>query len=359
MSHSQQANAGWYCYWCRVMNGKHALHCHHCGGRWNVVGNSDQAAYDQWEQWQDQESYQHHQQHGQWPKSPKRKGKGKGKGKSPRRKHKNAEKADTPRQYGDDQGTIRRPPPAPPVQGTSWMQAAQQMSAPVAPSVAATPAPVSAIPAEYRSLIDTLKRNQSKGTLPEDVQQEMKSLKVKEEKEQTKEMHQAVKSLSKARRELREAYDARTQLHAQWRTFLSLSVSQWQEFTRQFESQEASAMRQIGEARAALAEAKSQFEDSKVTAVASGTGDDDVEVVSEEESNRADSSAMKLQDGLRHMTTSLQNLSDAAETIAAAEQIAKKPRLDGPEEATSTHGAAQLQPFAVPGVKRPTVGAGT
>ena len=28
-----QKNAGWLCLWCRVMNGKHALCCHRCGGK--------------------------------------------------------------------------------------------------------------------------------------------------------------------------------------------------------------------------------------------------------------------------------------------------------------------------------------
>ena len=144
------------------------------------------------------------------------------------------------------------------------MQAAQQFGPAVPPSNAdASQTPASAsgsVPPEYQGLIESLKRNQSKGTLPDDVQQEMKSLKVKVEKDQAKGLHQAVKSLSKARRELREAFDARAQLHAQWRSFLSLSVTQWQTFTDQFQAQEAAAMRQIGETQAALEEAKAHWE---------------------------------------------------------------------------------------------------
>jgi len=354
---STQKNAGWLCQWCRVMNGKHANHCHHCGGRWDVVGNAAETSYDQWEGWE-QRGYSNSNQRGQWPKSPRKygKNKGKGKGKSPRR-HKNADKKqDTPRQNASEPAQGMGPPSTMPMNaGTTWMQAAHQITPAVQPP-AATPAATTAAPAlppEYKPLIESLKRNQSKGTLPEDVQQEMKTLKVKEEKEQTKEMFQAVKSLSKARRELREAHDGRAQLHAQWRAFLALSVTQWQEFTHQFQTQEATAMRVIGEAHAALEEAKSQFEDSKVTAVSAEAGAD-VEVISEEDQGNAETNAMKLQDGLRNLTTSLQALSTEAERIHAEEQVNKKARLEGPGDAATVPGAHQLEPFALPGTKRPS-----
>ena len=55
-------------------------------------------------------------------------------------------------------------------------------------------------PSRVSALIDTLKKNQSKGALPEDEQQEMKSLPVKEEKDNNKELNQALKGLRKARK---------------------------------------------------------------------------------------------------------------------------------------------------------------
>ena len=85
-------------------------------------------------------------------------------------------------------------------------------------------------PSRVSALIDTLKKNQSKGALPEDEQQEMKSLPVKEEKDNNKELNQALKGLRKARKDVQDSFEARSTLHAQWRKFLSLSVTQWQRF---------------------------------------------------------------------------------------------------------------------------------
>ena len=47
MSNQQNTNAGWLCQWFRVMNRKHALHCHRCGGRWDYVGDSEEATYEE------------------------------------------------------------------------------------------------------------------------------------------------------------------------------------------------------------------------------------------------------------------------------------------------------------------------
>eukprot|EP00435_Cladocopium_sp_Y103_P030595 s2233_g7.t1 len=46
----QQKNAGWLCHWCRVMNGKHALCCHRCGGKWYDVGDDAGVDYTYWHQ---------------------------------------------------------------------------------------------------------------------------------------------------------------------------------------------------------------------------------------------------------------------------------------------------------------------
>ena len=297
------------------------------------------------------------------PKSPKRKGKGKGKkGKSPKPRHKKADKTDAQTQPENEPKQLLRAPAAAPLPaGSTWMQAAQQIipSAPAAPAATAAPStPSSVIPAEFKSLIESLRRNQTKGTLPEDVQQEMKSIQVKEEKVKDKEMLQAVKTLNKARRDLRQAHDGRSQLHTQWRSFLALSVTQWQEFTQQFQNQEAAAIRAIGDAQTALEEAKAHFEETKATADIPSTGETtggpvDVDILSDEEPGKADTSATKLQDGLRNLTNSLQELSAAAENIHAEEQVAKKARLEGHDDVSGTPGARQMEPFALPGTKRP------
>ena len=358
MSQPPQKNAGWLCQWCRVMNGKHAMHCHRCGGRWDTVGEDQQTSYENWDGWE-ASHYHQDQRSTQWPKSPRRKGKGKnhGKGKSPRRTKKD-NKQGTPRAQGQDQEAPQRTPAAPPPPGTSWMQAAQQLVPPTVPATttAAPSTSSTVVPPEYKGLIETLKRHSSNGTLPEEIQQELKTMKVKEEREQTKELFQAVKSLSRARKELREAHDARSNLHSQWRTFLALSISQWQEFTEQFQSQEAAALRHIAEAKAALEESRTQFEGSKVHATGTGTGENnanqEMDLVSDDEAVKAESSAAKLQAGLQNLTQSLQTLSTEAETIHAAEQASKKARLEEPGTVVAPT-MPSLQPFPPPGTKRP------
>ena len=220
-----------------------------------------------------------------------------------------------------------------------------------------TRATCGADPAEYKALIDTLKKNQSKGTLPDDVQQELRTLKVKEEKDQNKELNQAVKGLRKARKGLQEAFEARSQLHTQWRNFLSLSVTQWQGFTSQFQAQEKVAMTRVAEAQQTLQEAKAQLASSKeivdLATAQQMDGSNEVDLVSEEDAAKAVDSAQQMQSGMQNLTVTLEQLHQAAETIHANEQAAKKARLDGQEDVSGLPGSGQLQPFAQPGTKRP------
>ena len=236
------------------------------------------------------------------------------------------------------------------------MQAAQTLQVPAAPNVVVDSAqPSSIIPAQYKALIDSLKRNQNKGTLPEDIQQEMKTLQIKEEKEQSKELNQAVKGLRKARKELQDAFEARSQLHTQWRNFLSLSVTQWQGFTSQFQAQETVAMTRVAEAQQ---EAKSQLAGSKEIAELAATTTTegqtvDVDLVSEEDNSKVPDNAQRMQDGMQNLTTTLEQLHHAAEDMLATEQAAKKARLQGQDDVSGMPGATALEPFAQPGSKRP------
>ena len=236
------------------------------------------------------------------------------------------------------------------------MQAAQTIQTP-APNVPVDN-PAAPIPMEYKALIDTPRKNQSKGTLPEDVQQEMKNIQVKEEKEQNKELNLALKDLRKARKELQDSFEARSQLHLQWRSFLSLSVTQWQGFTSQFQAQEHAAMTRITEAQQLLQEAKAQLASSKEIADLAATshgesGTAEVDLVSEDDTSKAMDSAQKMQDGMKNLTTTLEQLHQAAEAIHASEQASKKARLDGQADVAGLPGSGQLEPFAQPGIKRP------
>ena len=236
------------------------------------------------------------------------------------------------------------------------MQAAQGIQAPTLTVATDSQQATGAIPQEYKALIDSLKRNQTKGTLPDDVQQEMKTLKIKEEKEQNKELNQAVKGLRKARKELQESHEARAQLHSQWRNFLSLSVTQWQGFTSQFQAREKVAVNRISEAQQALQEAKALLASSKeiVELAPNAESVQDVDLVSEDDTAKTADSASRMQDGMQNLTTTLENLHKAAEDIHASEQAAKRARLQGQGDVSGALGSGALEPFAQPGTKRPT-----
>ena len=300
-------------------------------------------------------------QHQQWPetprpKSPRSKGKGKGKNKG---KHKSPRRQQTPRgdpsQAGQQQSAL--PELAVPAvkANQNWQQAAQAIT--TAGQMPGTDSSASSVPPEFRALLDTLKKNQSKGTLPEDVQNEMKSLQVKEEKDNNEELNQALKGLRKARKEVQDSFESRSTLHAQWRKFLSLSVTQWQGFTSQFQEQEAAAMKRITEAQQGLQEAKTMLAKSKeiaelspnLTAEASAV---DADLISDTESASVEDNALKMQHGLQNLTKTLEQLHSAAEDIHESEQAAKKARLTGPEDAPG-FGSGALEPFHKPGIKRP------
>ena len=133
-----------------------------------------------------------------------------------------------------------------------------------------------------------------------------------------------------------------------------MSVAQWQAFTTEFQTQEQAASRQIEDAKTALALAKQNLETSK-EAFHSPRDSRPMEIqdLMSEEDTPADSSAQKLQEGLQHLTTSLQGLHKAAEDAHAEEQASKKARLDGQKDLSGLPGGQALQPFAVPGTARP------
>ena len=93
--------------------------------------------------------------------------------------------------------------------------------------------------------------------------------------------------------------------------------------------------------------------DDRLTKVETA-GTTEMDILSDEEGDKTGDSAMKLQDGLRNLTNSLHELSTAAETIHAEEQVTKKARLSGQEDVSGAPGARQLEPFASPGTKRPS-----
>ena len=355
------------------MNGKHAICCHRCGGKWYEVGEDaeEDLNYTSWGRQPSRGRAPHDQS--QHPKSP-RKGKGGGKAKQ------DPQAADAPRQAQPRRRSRRRgknaptrAEPAPPQnQGApvvalpqmgsdaqSWMSllTTQQAALQAHHTTEEIPAPASSSaalpPPEMKKLLLSLKKDQEK--LSPEVQELVKTMTIKEEKKEEKDLQFAAKSLGRARRDLQEAYEARGNLHQKWRNFLSMSVAQWQAFTTEFQTQEQAAIQQIQEARTALTQAKANLEVSQEPFHSprdkENKQSDVQELMSEEET--PDSGAQKLQEGLQNLTSSLKGLHQAAEAAHAEEQAAKRARLEGQKDVSSLPGGHALQPFASPGVPRP------
>eukprot|EP00435_Cladocopium_sp_Y103_P032830 s982_g8.t1 len=352
MTH-QQKNAGWLCHWCRVMNGKHALCCHRCGGKWYDVGEDAGADYTYWHQ-SSGKGAQRHSEAGQWPAPPQTKGRDGTKSPRPsqqgqpqgnagnqrRRSRRGKKQTQATEQMPAPSATapMLQPPQIPSTGGTmSWMtlcnmqQVANQAIAPpeATPSAAAmgTASSSNALPENVKKLLTGLKKDQDK--LSPENQELVKTLVVKEERDEEQELQDAVKSLGQARRDLQAAFQARSNLHAKWRQFLSMSVAQWQAFTQEFQAQETDAVKKISDAKEAVAQAKTTFESSKETVVFKPENYKPTEVqdlMSDDEGN-AEPCTTKLQEGLSNLTSTLQNLHRTAEAAHAEEQAAKKARL--------------------------------
>ena len=373
MAQNQPKNAGWLCLWCRVMNGKHALCCHRCGGKWYEVGDCEEedTTYAAWPKSPRQKQMNWDADAwgtGQHPKSPRHgKGKGRGKTPSPRPKQNRHKKGKKPSQHAEQLSVPSAPMSSPTLlpnqgQGTqSWMALLQMQQAAnqaAQASSEATQAPPPAPAAQQQSaamknLLASLKKDQEK--LSPENQDLLKTLQVKEERDEEKELQVAAKSLGRARRDLQEAYEARANLHQKWRTFLSMSVTQWQTFTLEFQQQESNALQQIQTAKDTLSQAKQDLETSKEAFHSPREAKNSVEVqdlMSEEDVNE-DSSSSKLQEGLNHLTTSLKNLHQAAEDALAVEQATKKARLHDATDVSSLPGGKAMQPFPSPGTARP------
>eukprot|EP00435_Cladocopium_sp_Y103_P045688 s2631_g13.t1 len=369
----QQKNAGWLCHWCRVMNGKHALCCHRCGGKWYEVGDDADADYTYWHQ-SSGKGAQRYREEGQWPTPPQTKGRDGTKtprptqqgqpqgnaGNQRRRSRRGKKQSQATEQTPAPSATIQ-PPQIPSTGGAmSWMtlcnmqQTANQAIAPpeATHSAAAmgTASSSNALPANVKKLLTGLKKDQDK--LSPENQELVKTLVVKEERDEEKELQDAVKSLGKARRDLQAAFQARSNLHAKWRQFLSMSVAQWRAFTQEFQAQESDALQKINDAKEAVAQAKNTFESSKETVVFKPENYKPTEVqdlMSDDEGSTEPSTA-KLQEGLTNLTSSLQSLHRTAEAAHAEEQAAKKARLGDASDVSGLPGGAQLQPFAQPGM---------
>lgn len=257
-------------------------------------------------------------------------------------------------QLGKDGMAPLPPPPLPPqVSPTdqTWSQlhtpfpstGAPNLDLPALPSVAET---------KLQKVLDVLKKNETE--LPPEVAEVAKNTKIRDGMSKIQNMHEAIENLGAAQQEFENACFARSQNLASWRQFLHLSVQRWQEYTQHFLSQERHNLEQIAQAKEAVNQAQTIFKDLQEKGVITIDAEGDPAMMEEEPTAPKTESAQRIQDGLEHLTKSLEQLANQADLEFATEQQQKKrARKEGPAveaAAPSDSGTTPLpsmQPFGV------------
>ena len=159
-------------------------------------------------------------------------------------------------------------------------------------------------------------------------------------------MFTAAGDLSAAREALDTARLGQHQHHIKWRDFLASAVQRWQEYTQDFQRQEAEYAEIIEQAKTAIASAHQRFEESKVTltaeeiALATATVGDEPMA----ERPKGEGVGKTLKEGLETMQANLITLKSSADAMLADEQALKRQRTDNGDglNATSMPSSAGL-----------------
>lgn len=224
--------------------------------------------------------------------------------------------------------------------------------------MATAPCPETHIPTEaeikLRKVLGVLKKNETE--LPPEVSEVVKDTKLTEGLSKIKNMHDAVENLGEAQQSFEKACFARAQNLASWRQFLHLSVQRWQEYTQHFLSQEKYNLEQIATARDAVKSAQAIFKNLQEKGVITIDAEEDPAMM-EEEPTKTESSR-RIQEGLEHMTTTLEQLANQADKEHAEEQqLKKRARKEPPDDtrpllpaaapasASGALGSTAMEPF--------------
>lgn len=329
------------CGTCRKLRNKNAWFCDLCGAAWEDCiiypqkkSQQSRSSSRKMSYWTAPHNSPWGDQHGdksprQQPKKNRGRGKGKAKGHS-----------------GPSQQALA-PPPPPPIAGPEGLQP-PWMTMPLPPGAATSSASTALSPAEQKLReVSTLLKKANPESLTPELQQFVADETKAATKKDAKTLYTAVGALTKAREELDTALLARSNLMSQWRSFLTMPLERFRQYTDHFQSQENAHQENIKTAKDKLQKAKEDFSSKEEAAT----------VISDEEGDAKDTStkesADKILEGLAHMTESLQKLSEqAAQEQAEEERKAKRPRKkeEEPKDVVMPPGnSPSLQPFGVPG----------
>ena len=233
------------------------------------------------------------------------------------------------------------PPPVTPWQPVSTNCAGghhgnQQLNSVVGPNFTMPAMPkMPAVPSPSPEVVDadlmTLLR-QDVADLPPHIQKVVKETAmkdgVKEGAKAIKDLEKAGKNLGHARKAFEQAIMARSQLHKNWRQFLSDAVLRlWQDYAVQFTEQERKLQEQVMTTREAFHAAK------HISAKAHQIAGTVQEIHSDEEfgeiTTAPSASAVQITESMEGLSKSLQDLQQQAAAIPPEEEIhtAKRPRV--------------------------------
>lgn len=283
----------------------------------------------------------------------KSRGRGKGHGHGP------------PAQKGKGKADVPAPLPPPPMPWPGYAPMGQMMNPAMMmpmpsmpamvmpnPNAAAPPMPPPATPPgpcmtpeqqeRERKMQELMTYLKKRGPdLPKDVSQKVREIAKKDGAQANQDLESAAKALGHAKDELEAALQARTNLVASWKTFLTDAVSTWKEYASLFQTQEAEHQERIKAAQEAFALAKTEVDETKAVV---GTV---IEIKDEEDEPNCPSNHVtseKITESMQFLTASLQQFQEKAEEIHVEAQASlKRPRLAPPERMDATMGATDAR----------------
>eukprot|EP00438_Fugacium_kawagutii_P019277 Skav217567 [mRNA] locus=scaffold1602:700819:701892:+ [translate_table: standard] len=262
MAHLHQArpSESWWCpTGCGRQNGKGSMFCGECGHQWTpstwtsyggASGSNGWLGpyYANWG-WNSEQPQKKQKKQRKEPKSPRPKKEAK----SPRRPSRHR----PPQDGKPANGPKPPPPPMVPMSETPW----KGTPPPQAPLPAPLPPEAVAAQQTLQNMLNLLRRHGEQ--LPEEVKATLKDMTVKDGKQQTKDLHQAVTQLGLARKELEAAMGEREGLHMAWQSYVHDAVMRWDGYTKDFAEQDAKISDRIQKAQETLAIARTNFAEQK------------------------------------------------------------------------------------------------
>ena len=354
----------WYCP-CGRKNRKNAWNCPDCRTSWTYGTPAEAQHAPRSPRTYRQQQTPAYAQTWHWPAEPwvQSNSTGHGRSQSPRqrqggngnrRKSRRGKKARAKGQEQYPAQIAAAQPPLPPP--TTPPPLGQAMPVPSLPNPAvaianAPQAPVLPTPSEdalkLRALTLKLKKHQDRGMeIPEDVQEDIKEVCVKEAKSNRKTMHLAVNAMDDARQVYDDAVAARAQLHSHWKAFLAESLKLWQSHTANFQAQEAQLTERIQKAKGTFVQARDAMNEAKIDAAgmvpvdATGphTISDDEEFKDLKDVPMA--AAERIASGLTNLVETMSAFQHQTEELVQEEQRAKRPRVNTEQAAEVPAGAA-------------------